>query len=242
MSGTDAPAGTELATIERQVGTAAYWRNEGGIQERYRDLLTEREAGAAPPTRQDITPATPTPPAKLSHRELCMEHDRQNRTAAEAWRKPPEQARRDLPPAVVAYLDAEPAGFDAALARIQDSAAVMVRDIGDEADAQAFLDGLDRLPAAARNAVYRESAAPAPGHVRPANDKDLAEFRTLHGGKEMIAAWGMRARRCVGLAMHRFQRILAGLPADDASVVKAFVDRQPPRVQLAMCWRLGSPE
>jgi hypothetical protein len=40
---------TELAEIERSVGTPAYWRNEGGIQERYRELVDARGAHRAAP-------------------------------------------------------------------------------------------------------------------------------------------------------------------------------------------------
>ena len=38
----------EIATIERQVGTADYWRSEP-MQQRYRDLLDARDAGGAVP-------------------------------------------------------------------------------------------------------------------------------------------------------------------------------------------------
>ena len=70
----------------------------------------------------------------------------------------------------------------------------------------------------------------------------MKSFRTLYGGPQMVAAWGMRVRRCVGPARHRFRRMLTGLSVSDASVFKAWADRQPPRVQLAVTWRLGSGE
>lgn len=45
--GGDQP-GTELAEIERAIGTPAYWRDDT-MQARYRDLIDAREAGATPP-------------------------------------------------------------------------------------------------------------------------------------------------------------------------------------------------
>lgn len=127
------------------------------------------------------------------------------------WRATPAEARKNLPPALVAAWDAEPDGFNVRLRWLQDALMTVVSDIGEADAANAFLAGFDALPVGVRVAVMHEAAAPVPGFVRPADAKLIAAFRTLYGGREMIAAWGTRARRAVGLACHRYQRVTAAL-------------------------------
>lgn len=88
----------------------------------------------------------------------------------------------------------------------------------------------------------RKAGRPAPGFVRDATPAQIAAFKTLPGGPDMIQAWRGRAARCVALAMERYSRIVGGLTPADRATFTAWTDGLPPRTAMVLTWRLGSLE
>jgi hypothetical protein len=86
MSGSDAEPGSvsaELAALQVQVGTPAYWRNEGGIQDRYRELVTARQTHTAAPPAQSSAATKEIAAIERTLRERPHEY----------WRSPEMQDR-----------------------------------------------------------------------------------------------------------------------------------------------------
>ncbi len=255
MSGTDTAVSAELAAIERQIGTPAYWRDEA-LQQRHRDLIDARESGAAPPAPASDTAREIAEINNLMRtdrrrydRDLAMQQRYRDlidagdgsAPAPGDWRASPAQFREQQPE-LAARFDAEPEGVAGRLSRLQDVLQRVVVDIGDAAAADAFLATFQALPGAVKIAVQMQASAPSPGTVRPATVEQMTSFKTLAGGKEMIEGWGRRAHRSVATVFHRWGQIITALSASDAATFRAWFDAQPPRVQAALLWRLGAAD
>ena len=92
-----------------------------------------------------------------------------------------------------------------------------------------------------RAAVVREAGRPEAAYVKPATDAELAEFRRLYHGAEIVQAWGAKARRNVAVALERANSMHASMSAASGrSAFAAWLRGLPPRSRAAWWLGLGS--
>lgn len=262
-----------IEALMRTPAGLAHYRKTPALRAEYLALIEARETGAAVPAVQSPaqrpeakpepsghsarslhtwlhTPAArsggtvqdwlDTQPAKRAEAGAVAD---QAAAAPDAWRASEEQARKQLPAALVAEWDEEEGGFafTANLRRLQDGVQAVVQGIGSVPEATAFLDSVAALPSGVKTAIYREAAMPPAGYVRPLTDNEREGWRLLPGGPETEKSWGRAAERKIAIAFQRFNRMYhSGMGMTDRGVFQKWWRRQPPRTQQIFMWCLGN--
>jgi hypothetical protein len=230
---------TEIATIERTMREAPneYWRDQG-MQERYRGLISAREGSAPPPSAPSEVDKEITALQKLMRTNraeyersgaadrylaLLREREGQDEAPVEAaeWRAPPEQARRDLAPEVVAELDRS-GDFAGSLHKLQDEVRDLLMSVAEGGEADAFFNTFVGLPASVQDAVELELSRGSMSFAPLATDEHLAALEAESYGPALLEAWGSSAARKFGIARARWARCIEGLSAADQDHISYF--------------------
>jgi hypothetical protein len=221
----------EIASIEKLMRTDRREYERSGAADRYLALLRAREG-------QDEAPA-PTDDWRRSSEEarrdrLTMLRQRE----AEAPATDPDEARRNLSPALVAQLEKSPGGFEHGLQRLQDGLASVLMHIPEGQERVQAIEHFELLPLGAQDAALVELSRGRP-FAPPASAAKLAEFRTLPVGDTLIAAWGGAASRRIGTVIARLDRARAGMSVSDRDAFDRYLDFAPPREMIAILWNLA---
>ena len=223
------PASQEIAVIEGRMQTdrAGYIRDEG-MQRRYRDLLSAREAGApaALPAKSG---------GRIAEIEAVMKADRARYFRDEALQREyhdllaaahPEPASEDRSPAPARAREAVPAVSSAeARAILGDHQPEALERAGgkvgavfahlDPATARDLQLSVAGMTDACQAAIVNELARPESGYVKAATPGEIDAFKLLPGGRELAAFWGTSAPRRIAVVLEAYGRIRNSLSAAD---------------------------
>jgi hypothetical protein len=250
-------AASDLAVVaDPPIGSNAYWRDPAA-QQRHLDRERARQSGAAPPAPPSKADAEIARLTELMRSDraryersgsdeklLALLREKESGTAAttqsqagEEWRVPAAEARKQLSADVVADLDRAPGGFDAALTRQQDNGRTILENSGDERTD--FFGAWRGLATPIQSAVLKELArGPMTFAPLPAPEK-FAAFAESEAGAALTEAWGASARAKCGVAMARWERIMAPLTPAQRESWAYFFDHSAPLEQAAVLWQLA---
>lgn len=211
------PVAAEISAWEAKMADRAldYWRGPNAVQNQRRYLDLLRQRD-----------------------NLQAPHDPQ------AWRATPQEARKQLPAALVAQWE-EGGAFAQNLARAQEAVERMVLAIGDPTLADDVARSFDALAPAVQAALYGELARGTPNFAPPADDKLLAGFAALSYGAAFLEAWGAHAPRKLGIVIARWNRARAAMrdradPSEsDWHAFRRWFDAMKPGEQAAIVWTLA---
>lgn len=164
--------------------------------------------------------------------------------APQAWRATPQEARKQLPAALVAQWE-EGGAFQQNLARAQEAVERAVLAIGDPKLADDVVRSFDALTPSVQAALFTELSRGVPNFAKAADDKLLAGFSTLPYGAPFLKAWGPQAPRKLGLVIARWNRARDTMRRrDDPSekdwhTFRRWFDTMTPREQAAVVWTLA---
>lgn len=221
------PAAQRIAEIEKLMRDprGGYWRgpNAAALQAEYRALL---EGDAADASAGGAEVSGPADRAVV---------------AAETgdWRATPAQARGQLPAGVVSEWD-HGGAFDQRLARAQQAAASIAGAIGDTGQALHFFESFAALPDGARAAVLTEAAIGAPTFIEPAGEDELAFFRSIEGGRELLDTWGRDAPRNAARTARAFENMRARMADEDWKAFVGWFRDLTTMGRMAFLWKAGT--
>jgi hypothetical protein len=247
-------ASQEIAVIEGRMTSdrAGYLRDEG-MQQRYRDLLDAREAGApaALPAKSG---------GRIAEIEAVMKADRARYFRDEALQREyhdllaaahPEPASEDRAPAPARAREAVAAVSSAearailgdhepeALERAGGKVRAVFGALGEGTAARDLEATFGTLPPAVRAGIVAEMGRPEAGYVRVATPDEIGAIRTMPGVPELLTLWGPAAPRKLGIALEAYNRFRGGLSANDRAQFVGFWRHLPAREKVLTLWALG---
>ncbi|MPZ31196.1 MAG: hypothetical protein GEV13_09405 [Rhodospirillales bacterium] len=227
---TDRGGGLPVATTDREIveieqamhaDINAYHR-DSGMQARYLELLTAREAGQAP------APVAAVGREVAEIERLMADH------RSEYWKGPRaaalQQRYRELiggRPEPIAGLDGMTPDPSAPKAAV-DAASRIMLDLS-AGERAGLIEAWDwALPVAAQQAAIRELAAGAPS-APPVSQADVDEVAaTDFASSAIVAEWGTAAPRRLGVLRARLRRIMSGLSPADQQQTRHWLDTARP--------------